>query len=152
MRAKFVNEKFSEGGDAIRDMGIGMNTKTICKGIMIEDNKHHLIPNNHTPGNIREFVVTGAVGRNKQHLTGTYFKIQFWGDEFYTIMPNGKMKRMFFRDKANYANQIIKDAGFDHMFSDFNWNVHDKAVINFVIKPEFRGLFKPGHYQADEIS
>jgi hypothetical protein len=51
-----------------------------------------------------------------------------------------------FRDKAKYADQIIKDAGFEDFFSDYNWSPHDKGVVNFRIKPEFRSYFKPGHY------
>jgi len=145
-----INEKFSEAGDPIRDMGIGLNTKTIIKGILIEDKKHHFILNTlKSEGNIRKFVVTAAVGRNKQHLVGSYFKILFWGNDFY-FPPDakGKRKRMMFRDKAAYADQLIKDAGWGEFFSDFNWNAHDKGVINFRIKPEFRGYFKPGHYDA----
>jgi len=153
MRAKFVNEKFSEEGDAIHDMGIGLNTKSIIKAILIEDKKHDLIPNTHASGNIREFVVTAAVGRNKQHLVGSYFKILFWGNDMYFPAINNKRgvptrKRMMFRDKAAYADQLIKDAGFGEFFSDFNWNPHDKGVINFRIKPEFRVMFKPGHYNV----
>jgi hypothetical protein len=148
-----INEKFSEEGDPIKDMGIGINMKSIIKKILIEDKKHSLILNAGKPGNIREFVVTGAVGRNKQHLTGSYFKIIFWGNDFFfPPVPNKRgvptRKRMMFRDKAAYAEQLLKDAGFDEFFSDSNWNAHDKGVINFRIKPEFRSLFKPGHYKV----
>jgi hypothetical protein len=150
---EILYEKFSEEGDPVSDMGIGMNIDIITKEITREDKKHRLIVNAASPGQIEEFVVTGAVGRNKQHLVGSYFKIIFWGNDLYfPAVKNNRgvpvRKRMMFRDKAKYADQLIKDAGFGDFFSDYNWNPHDKGVINFRIKPEFRGFFKPGHYKV----
>ena len=148
-----LNETFSEYGDPIKDMGIGVTTKNVLDAIIKEDRKHDIMKSNKYilgNGSISRFVITGAVGRGQQHKVGTYFKIEFptWQIDFYSPPINGKRKRMTFRDKANYYNQIIIDAGFNYLFSDFNFNPKDKGVVNFRIKPEYKNIFRPGTYEV----
>lgn len=145
---EYLYEKFSEEGDPIHDMGIGMNMTGIAQRIFKEDKKYPLI-RSASPGNIKELVVTGAVGRGKQSNVGTFFKIQFYGDKMFmpgVTTKDGRLKIMSGNDKVKYAEKLVTSLGMRDFFSLIDYAVHDNTVVNFRIKPEFKTHFKPGHY------
>lgn len=155
-------EKFTEEGDPITDMGIG-GMKGALYSIVKEDRKHDYIKAHgiyqgrfygqvNEEGNIDEFVVTGAVGRNQQYRTGTYFKVifktrhLFSKDKFYS---SGTPKRI---DKIKYIKELVDNSGITDFFEkDVTYNYHEPQIVNFRIKPEYKKYFKSGHYNADEL-
>jgi len=147
MKAQYIYEKFTEEGDPITDMGIGLASHAI-EEIFKEDKTHKLIIGGRA-GNIFSIIVSGAAGRGQQHRTGKRFMINFYSNDFYfeTLkLKDGRPKRMSGNDKKNYAIELVTIVGIAEFFSDVDYNPHENNVVIFHIKEEYRERFKPGSY------
>ena len=144
-----INEKFVEDSDPITDLGIGLNMEKIIKKILAEDLKHNMFNNPILgPGLINQFEVTGAPGKNQQHKVGKYLKIHIWGDPLYVTTANGSYKRLTNKQKGEYLEKIINDAGLGNIFLGFNFNPKTPEIYYFIINPSYKQYFKPGLYSG----
>ena len=103
MRAKFVNEKFTdEESDPIADMGIGFSFETLKPGAIIKTKRHGIAVTHNGNGHFTDYH-TGMILQTDKFIMIT--NIRNWSD-------TGKYKRIYFlkfyeeKDCVEYRNNF----------------------------------------------
>jgi hypothetical protein len=135
----YVNEKFSEEGDPIHDMGIG-GFKAIIQQIFDIDRKNEFIPEAGAPGNVNYITMSHAPGRGRENVPGIHFKIHFFSNSFYDPKTHKKIS------KLNYAKQLLAEVDILDYFSRINGDYRYSFIIDCQIRQKYKDFFIPGTY------